>query len=85
MDPGWRRLRLDTLAGARYPGPLEPARDATMSSFTQMTKRKRARRKKNAGSDRKRKQSAASTLSHEALFAACGEPGKPAPKKQPGK
>jgi hypothetical protein len=56
-----------------------------MASHTQMTKRRRARRKKGAGSDRKRKQGAHSTLSYDELFAACGEPGKPAPKKPAGK
>ena len=56
-----------------------------MASHTQMTKARRARRKKNAGSDRKHTQAAHSTLSYEALFAACGEPGKPAPKKRSDK
>ena len=56
-----------------------------MASFMQMTTNKRNRRKKNAGSDRKRKQGAHSTLSYDALFAGCGEPGKPAPKKSSSK
>ena len=55
-----------------------------MASFSQTTKRKRARRKKSMGTDRKRKQGKRSTLSYEELFAACGEPGKPAPKSSQG-
>ena len=51
-----------------------------MASFMQMSKRKRARRAKNAGAARKRKQGARSTVSYAEMFAACGEPGKPAPK-----
>ncbi len=50
-----------------------------MASFTQVTKRKRARRQKNAGHARKVKQSQHSTLSYDDLFAKCGEPGEPAP------
>ncbi len=55
-----------------------------MASFTQTTKRKRARRKKSMGADRKRKQGKRSTLSYDELFAGCGEPGKPAPKPARG-
>lgn len=51
-----------------------------MASFTQIAKQKRSRRHKSAGRARKVKQAQASTLSYDALFAACGEPGKPAPK-----
>ncbi|MCA9682472.1 MAG: hypothetical protein KC457_09780 [Myxococcales bacterium] len=51
-----------------------------MASFTQISTRKRTRRHKNAGHQRKMAQSKQSTLSYEQLFAACGEPGKPAPK-----
>ena len=51
-----------------------------MASFTTITKRKRSRRHKNAGKDRKAVQGKHSTPSYADLFAACGEPGKPAPK-----
>lgn len=51
-----------------------------MASFTAVTKRKRARRQKNAGHARKMKQGVRSTISAQELFAALGEPGKPAPK-----
>lgn len=51
-----------------------------MASFTDITKRKRARRHKNAGHARKMKQGKRSTVSEKELFAALGEPGKPAPK-----
>lgn len=51
-----------------------------MASFTAVTKRKRARRNKNAGHARKMKLGKHSTLSATELFAALGEPGKPAPK-----
>jgi hypothetical protein len=51
-----------------------------MASFTVVTKRKRARRVKNAGHARKMKQGKRSTLSAQELFAALGEPGQPAPK-----
>ncbi|MEZ4381617.1 MAG: hypothetical protein R3A79_09725 [Nannocystaceae bacterium] len=50
-----------------------------MASFTATTKRKRARRHKNAGQDRKKKAGQRSTLSAAEFFAGCGEPGKPAP------
>lgn len=50
-----------------------------MASFTQKTKRKRARRQKNAGHARKVKQAARSTISYAELFESCGEPGTPAP------
>ena len=50
-----------------------------MASFTDITRRKRTRKHKNAGAARKRKQAARSTLSYEEFFAACGEPGQPAP------
>ncbi|RMH00499.1 MAG: hypothetical protein D6705_00190 [Deltaproteobacteria bacterium] len=50
-----------------------------MASFTQITKRRRAIRRRNRGADRKRKQAKRSTLSYDELFAGCGEPGKPAP------
>jgi len=51
-----------------------------MASLTKKTKTKRTRRHKNMGRRRKAKQSVASTLSAEELFAACGEPGQPAPQ-----
>jgi hypothetical protein len=50
-----------------------------MASFTAITRSKRARRHANAGHKRKSKQSRKSTLSEAELFAALGEPGKPAP------
>ena len=50
-----------------------------MASFTQVTKRRRAIRRRNRGADRKRRQAKRSTLSYEELFAGCGEPGQPAP------
>ena len=50
-----------------------------MASFTGILKTKRKRRRKNAGHARKMKQGEHSTLSYEALFAACGEPGTAAP------
>lgn len=51
-----------------------------MASFTDITRRKRTRKHKNAGAARKRKQARRSTLSYTEVFAALGEPGKPAPK-----
>lgn len=51
-----------------------------MASYTQIVKRKRKRRHKNAGHQRKVAQAKRSTESYEELFAGCGEPGKPAPK-----
>jgi hypothetical protein len=51
-----------------------------MASFTDITRRKRTRKHKNAGAARKRKQGRRSTLSYDEVFAACGEPGQPAPK-----
>jgi len=60
-----------------------------MASFTQVTERKRSRRHKNAGHARKVKLARKSTPSETELFAALGEPGKPAPKAaaaaKPGK
>lgn len=54
-----------------------------MASFTARTKRKRARRRKNAGHARKMKQGKRSTISASELFAPLGEPGKQAPKAAP--
>ena len=51
-----------------------------MASFTQISKRKRANRQRKAGRARKAKMAQHSTLSYEALFAGCGEPGEPSPK-----
>lgn len=53
-----------------------------MASFTQITRRKRTLRHKKAGRKRKLVQSKKSTASYSELFAACGEPGKPAPKAE---
>ena len=53
-----------------------------MASFTKISKKKRARRRKNAGHARKVKQGQRSTLSYAELFEKCGEPGKPAPKDE---
>lgn len=50
-----------------------------MASNTKKTERKRAVRARNMGRRRKAKQSRKSTASAQELFAACGEPGKPAP------
>lgn len=55
-----------------------------MASYTEITRNKRKRRHQNAGKDRKRRMSTASTASYQELFAACGEPGKPAPKADDG-
>lgn len=51
-----------------------------MASNTQKSETKRKRRHKNMGRRRKAKQGARSTLTAAELFAACGEPGKPAPQ-----
>ena len=53
-----------------------------MASYTEVVRRKRTRRHKNAGHQRKLEQSKKSTLSYDELFAACGAPGEPAPKQQ---
>ena len=62
-----------------------------MASFSQITKRKRARRRKTAGRARKRKQADRSTVTPAELFACLssrpsgaegGEPGKPAPANE---
>jgi hypothetical protein len=54
-----------------------------MASFSAITKRKRARRQKNAGHARKMKMGRHSTLSAKELFAPLGDPGQPAPKAAP--
>ncbi len=53
-----------------------------MASFTEITRNKRTRKHKNGGHARKMKLARKSTLSYDELFAACGEPGQPAPKGQ---
>jgi len=53
-----------------------------MASDTDIVRRKRKRRQKNAGHQRKIKQSRQSTLSYSELFAKLGEPGEPAPKRE---
>lgn len=74
-------------ATARAAYALDTARGRTlkaasaMASFTAITRKKRARRHKNAGAARKAKLARRSTVSYAEVFAACGEPGKPAPKK----
>jgi hypothetical protein len=50
-----------------------------MASSTKKTWNRRERHHSNMGRRRKAKQSRHSTLSVEEMFAACGEPGKPAP------
>jgi hypothetical protein len=50
-----------------------------MASESKKTKGKRRRRRSKAGRTRKNQMAKSSTLSTEALFAALGEPGKPAP------
>jgi hypothetical protein len=52
-----------------------------MASNSQKTWRKRDRRHVNMNPRRKAKESRKSTPSEAELFAACGECGKPAPKK----
>ena len=53
-----------------------------MASYTNIVRRKRKRRHKNAGHQRKLKQSRKSTLSYDELFAQLGEPGQAAPKSE---
>jgi hypothetical protein len=50
-----------------------------MASHTAETMNKRRRHLHNQGRDRKRRESQHSTPSAAELFAACGEPGQPAP------
>jgi hypothetical protein len=52
-----------------------------MASNTKKTEKRRARHHVNMGRKRKARQGSRSTLSAAELFAACGEPGKPAPTK----
>ena len=54
-----------------------------MASSTKISELKRARRHKQMGRRRKAVESRRSTVSEAELFAACGEPGKPAPEKKP--
>ena len=51
-----------------------------MASNTSASENKRQRSHKNMGRKRKNKTARRSTLSNVELFAALGEPGKPAPK-----
>jgi hypothetical protein len=55
-----------------------------MASNTEISEAKRTRRHKNAGHQRKLKQARRSTASYTELFAACGQPGEPAPKPKQG-
>ena len=50
-----------------------------MASNTKASEIKRKRSHKNMGRARKNRQGRRSTPSYTELFAACGEPGKPAP------
>lgn len=54
-----------------------------MASNTMATWRKRERAHYNMGRKRKNRESKRSTLSEAELFAALGEPGKPAPQASP--
>ena len=51
-----------------------------MASDTDISRRKRKRRHKNAGHQRKLEQARNSTKSYADLFAGCGVPGEPAPE-----
>ena len=50
-----------------------------MASNTKSSETRRKRAHRNAGRIRKNRQGRKSTPSYTELFAACGEPGKPAP------
>jgi hypothetical protein len=50
-----------------------------MASNTKKTEQKRRQRERKAGRRRKNLEAKKSTLSAAELFAACGEPGEPAP------
>lgn len=52
-----------------------------MASDTKVSETKRKRNHRNAGRARKNRQGRKSTPSYAELFAACGEPGQPAPKQ----
>ncbi|MCB9563318.1 MAG: hypothetical protein H6709_09180 [Kofleriaceae bacterium] len=54
-----------------------------MASFTKISETKRKRNHRNMGRRRKAALSRRSTLTAAELFAACGEPGKPAPVAAP--
>jgi hypothetical protein len=60
---------------------VSQAKEHTMASNTKATWNRRDRHHVNAGKKRKAKESRHSTPSYGELFAACGEPGKPAPSK----
>lgn len=51
-----------------------------MASNTAKTWNRREARRSKAGRKRKNRDARQSTPSYEQLFAACGEPGQPAPK-----
>jgi hypothetical protein len=61
-----------------------PESEHRMASNTEISEAKRTRRHKNAGHQRKLKQARRSTASYTELFAACGQPGEPAPKPKQG-
>jgi hypothetical protein len=67
------RNRLDSPRAKPVETPL------AMASATKKTWNRRERHHTNMGRRRKAKQSRRSTVSIDELFAACGEPGKPAP------
>jgi hypothetical protein len=52
-----------------------------MASNTMASSNKRKRSHSNMGRKRKNQEARRSTLSASELFAGCGEPGKPAPKR----
>lgn len=53
-----------------------------MASLTKKTTNKRRRRQRKAGRTRKNLHAKHSTPTTEELFAACGQPGEPAPTPQ---
>ena len=63
-----------------HPASVPGYSETQMASNTAVTSRRRVRNHKKAGRDRKRQESRRSTLTAAELFAALGEPGKPAPK-----
>jgi hypothetical protein len=56
-----------------------------MASNTDIVRRKRKRRHRNAGHARKQVMARKSTASYEELFAGFGEPGKKAPSSHAGR
>ena len=57
-------------------------KEIVMASNTMATWHKRTRRHQNMGRKRKNQEARNSTPSEAQLFAACGEPGKPAPAQK---